>query len=258
MRLMRRVTDGGARLLLRGELVVARSTVALTLPGRERSLSAPPGEPPNRAQTRSLRGNGSQKVTLREAEAPDAAQIAELFTELGHPLAPDVASERLTRGVETVFVAANRSNLVGLVVVMRQLLFGRARPNARITALVVRSSARRTGVGRILVARAREWARSAGCDGIEVTSGIRREREAAHHFYENLGLNRMPYRYWLPLKERASSLGRPRQSRETRTASSRVQSETRPNLPEFVPHRGSAGEPFATFWSTCLDEELSQ
>lgn len=64
---------------------------------------------------------------------------------------------------------------------------------------MVRSGARQKGIGRLLVFRAKDWALSRGCDGIEVTSGIRPERDAAHHFYPRLGFERMAYRYWLPL-----------------------------------------------------------
>jgi GNAT superfamily N-acetyltransferase len=47
--------------------------------------------------------------------------------------------------------------------------------------------------------RAVEWARNAGCEGIELTSGMRPEREAAHRFYEDLGFQKTSYRFWRPI-----------------------------------------------------------
>jgi ribosomal protein S18 acetylase RimI-like enzyme len=65
-----------------------------------------------------------------------------------------------------------------------------------MTAMIVGASHRRLGVGRRLVEVAVAHARNEGCDGIELTSGLRPEREAAHRFYEALGFERTSYRYW--------------------------------------------------------------
>jgi hypothetical protein len=42
-------------------------------------------------------------------------------------------------------------------------------------------------------------ARELGCEGVELTSGLRPEREAAHAFNLGFGFERTSYRYWLPL-----------------------------------------------------------
>jgi hypothetical protein len=45
------------------------------------------------------------------------------------------------------------------------------------------------------------WARNAGCEGIELTSGIRAERELAHKVYEGVSFVRTSCSFWLPLTE---------------------------------------------------------
>ena len=65
----------------------------------------------------------------------------------------------------------------------------------RLSALVVGEQSRRAGIGRKLVAAVEERARAAGCRYLEVTSGERPEREAAHAFYEAIGLEQVSRRY---------------------------------------------------------------
>jgi GNAT superfamily N-acetyltransferase len=125
--------------------------------------------------------------------------VAELLAELGYPISGTEAAKRLQRGAETVFVAASGPRLLGLIAVSSQLAIARAGPVARVTAMVVREDARHRGHGRLLMERAVEWAAVAGCEGIELTSGLRPEREGAHVFYERFGFTRTSFRFWLPL-----------------------------------------------------------
>lgn len=138
-------------------------------------------------------------VTVRDATTADAAAVAELLGELGYPAPPGEAAKRLRRPGERVLLADSEQLVVGLVALTIGPMLEHARPVARVTALVVRESSRRLGVGRRLMARAEELARDGGCAGIELTSAMRPEREAAHRFYEALGYERTSYRFWRPL-----------------------------------------------------------
>jgi GNAT superfamily N-acetyltransferase len=142
-----------------------------------------------------------ENIVIRDVVPDDALQVAELLTELGYPANAAEAAERLARGTETVFVAAHGSRLLGLLSIWSQLPIARAQPTARVTAMVVRSEARHRGLGKLLIERAVEWARSTACEGIELTSAMRPEREDAHRFYENRGFQRTSYRFWLPLSK---------------------------------------------------------
>ena len=138
-------------------------------------------------------------ATIREVQPDDALQIAELFAELDHPLTQTEAAERLGRGVETVFVALEGDRIAGLIAVSRLLLFARARPIARISALMVRADPQLRLSAR-LMDRACLWARETGCEGVEVTSAMRRERAEAHRFYQDYGFERLDYRFYLALR----------------------------------------------------------
>lgn len=81
------------------------------------------------------------------------------------------------------------------------------RPMGRLTALVVSSAHRRRGVARSLVEAVLQRARDLGREGVELTSGLRPEREAAHAFYLGFGFERTSYRYWLPIDSGADTTG---------------------------------------------------
>jgi GNAT superfamily N-acetyltransferase len=140
-------------------------------------------------------------VTIRDADPADAAQVAELLGELGYPVDEAEARRRLERGTERVLVAADGDRLLGLGAVATSSNITTERPLARLTALVVRPDARRTGVGRRLLDEAIALARTGGCAGLELTSSLRPEREASHRFYAAYGFQRSSYRFWLPLTE---------------------------------------------------------
>jgi GNAT superfamily N-acetyltransferase len=140
-------------------------------------------------------------VLIREAQPGDARAVGELLAELGYPVNALEAAERLARGNETVFVAETQRQLVGLLSAWSQLPIWRSRPEARVTAMVVRSETRGQGVGTALMERAVQWARDAGCEGIELTSGMRAEREPAHRFYETFGFRRTSYGFRLPVTD---------------------------------------------------------
>jgi ribosomal protein S18 acetylase RimI-like enzyme len=140
-------------------------------------------------------------MIVRRARYSDAPQVAELLMQLGsRAVDADEALRRLARARETVFVAQEGDRLLGLVAVKTDLYFGHPLPLTHLTALVTRSDARRSGVGRALVEKAQEFARDNESFGIELTCGINPAREAAHEFYPSLGFQRSAYRYWLPME----------------------------------------------------------
>lgn len=72
----------------------------------------------------------------------------------------------------------------------------------RVTSLSVATSARRQGIARALVEAAEQRAEDLGATIVEVSSGRRRERAAAHRFYPALGFedtSQASVRYWKAL-----------------------------------------------------------
>ena len=77
-----------------------------------------------------------------------------------------------------------------------------------IVGLVVTGLARRTGVGRALVAEAERWARSRSADTLVVRSNVRRAE--SHRFYPALGfsLAKTQHVYSKQLASQAAGRGR--------------------------------------------------
>lgn len=130
-------------------------------------------------------------MIVREATIDDAAAVAGLVRALGYTAVDDEVARRLdwfaASEHDAVQVAEVEGRVAGFVAasVTRSLIdpqwFG------RITALSVAGGDRRRGIGRRLVAAAEEWVVAHGASLVQVNSGRRPERAAAHEFYPALG-----------------------------------------------------------------------
>lgn len=137
--------------------------------------------------------DAAPRFLARPAIPMDAAAVADLLAALGYPLPVATVRERLAR------LSASRDDLVAVVaedgeqvvgVVSAHVIprFGETSHGfVRITALSVAPNSGRQGVGRRLVEFVEYFAATMGCDLIEVASGRRPERAAAHRFYPALG-----------------------------------------------------------------------
>lgn len=128
-------------------------------------------------------------IVLRPATLDDIPALTGLTAELGYPDREEEVRRRFESVSEQpahkVVVAERDAKVVGLMSFHAlDLLYGIGKL-ARITALVVTASQRSAGIGKMLVAKAEELAREAGCTRIELTSNNRRVE--AHKFYESLG-----------------------------------------------------------------------
>jgi GNAT superfamily N-acetyltransferase len=122
--------------------------------------------------------------------------VAELLGELGYPAQPGIVEERLRALSDADCVLLAEGGLIALHRIPRLAEGGAF---ARVTALVVAPGQRRHGVARALTEAAEEVARGWGCDLVEVSSGRRSEREAAHAFYRASGFEDTGHgsaRYW--------------------------------------------------------------
>jgi GNAT superfamily N-acetyltransferase len=127
-------------------------------------------------------------LSIRAVTIDDCEAIARLSGQLGYPSEVDAIRRRL----ESVFahpeiavVAAVADTRVAgwmQLAVMRQV---ESEPFAQIRGLVVDESMRGEGIGSVLVAYAREWARANGCARLRVTTNV--TRLDTHQFYERRG-----------------------------------------------------------------------
>jgi GNAT superfamily N-acetyltransferase len=137
-------------------------------------------------------------VSVRRAEAADAAAIAALLAELGYEAAPADVERRLEALERSaVLVAELDCGVAGVLTLSMVPVLHEAGDWCRITVLVVAERARRRGLARALVAEAEAIARGHGCIRIEVTSAL--HRDGAHEFYRGMDYDQVSEHFLKPL-----------------------------------------------------------
>jgi predicted N-acetyltransferase YhbS len=129
-------------------------------------------------------------IDVRTAAPADAADIAALLGQLGYPMDARESALRLEQAARqpagTLLVATGETGaVVGLIALHWCFMVQQPRPVARITTMVVDDRERRRGIGRLLMKAGAQSARAAGCDVLELTTGL--QRAEAHAFYRSLG-----------------------------------------------------------------------
>jgi GNAT superfamily N-acetyltransferase len=87
-----------------------------------------------------------------------------------------------------VIVVEDDAEVVGYAAISIWRAFAERTWVCRLSAIAVDCAARRSGVGRALMEDVGARARRAGCEVMELSSGRRPERRAAHEFYRSLGM----------------------------------------------------------------------
>ena len=130
----------------------------------------------------------SDEVEIRPIRLDDAAQAAQLSTELGYPAEADDISARIALlnddARHTVLVAVGNSKVLGWIDIA-VVFHLQAAPYAEIGGLVVSATERSQGIGGKLLHAAEAWAAAQGLSRVVVRSRITRER--AHRFYQREG-----------------------------------------------------------------------
>ena len=135
-------------------------------------------------------------VLIRTARDNDADEIVRLTADLGYDVTPADAAARLSRiltRVDQQFLVAEIDGRpvgwihLGVVEYIETGAF------AVINGLVVDSSCRGQGIGRLLLEWAEDWATKRGVSIVRLWSTTSRER--AHRFYERLGYTKIKTQY---------------------------------------------------------------
>lgn len=111
-------------------------------------------------------------LEIRTAGAADAAGLAALLQDAGHPVPESALAERLDAiryGHGTALIALEWGPPSGLVVLHWYPVLHSERPVAQITTLLVGPDERRRGIGRQLLKAAAQAARMAGCGVLQLT-----------------------------------------------------------------------------------------
>jgi GNAT superfamily N-acetyltransferase len=133
---------------------------------------------------------------LRSAVLDDAADIAELISELGYPTSPDAMRARFAKilpdpDYETLVAQGDR--VVGVGGATLDRYYERDGTYSRLVVLAVSSSARGLGIGTGLLEKLESWATRNGAAEMFVNSGL--QRAEAHAFYEHQGFTRSGFRF---------------------------------------------------------------
>jgi len=130
-------------------------------------------------------------MEIRKAASEDIKELASLMGELGYPTTLEQMKVRFhnIEGASDHYtlVAGYKGRIVGMIGFHTGFLYSEDGIYVRIIALVVDSSVRSKGIGKLLLAEAENYARKLGANGIVLNSGNRSEREHAHQFYKNMG-----------------------------------------------------------------------
>jgi ribosomal protein S18 acetylase RimI-like enzyme len=130
---------------------------------------------------------------IRPARAADALRVAGQLAQLGYPSELDSVTRRLAgilkSAAQQILVAAppDDSRIDGYISLERRLTLHQDE-HVEITDLVVDAAARRSGLGRALVAAGEQWAAQHGLHIMVVRSNV--VRPESHLFYERIGYQR--------------------------------------------------------------------
>lgn len=128
-------------------------------------------------------------ATIIRATEADAEALVPLASLLGYPAHVDLIGARLEAVVGdpthvVLLAVAEEGGVIGFAhLSSTKSLLGPAR--ADVHALAVAESARRGGVGKMLMMAGEDWARTVGLTKVRL--GSRVQRSDAHAFYESLG-----------------------------------------------------------------------
>jgi len=129
------------------------------------------------------------KIQVRRATLGDADRLADLSSQLGYPSTPEEVTSRLERierddGHFVGVAEFEDGRVVGWIHVCVSYLI-ESNPRAEIGGLVVDEARRGSGVGKLLMQHAEDWARSKRLEAVYLRSNV--IRRDAHRFYERLG-----------------------------------------------------------------------
>ncbi len=127
-------------------------------------------------------------LTLRPALPGDADALVPLMQQLGYNTSAEYLANWLTAALparDRAWVALQDGRIAGVISLQFLPLIHQAETLARVTALVVDTQARGSGVASALLRQAEAAAREHGCQRMEITSS--NYRHDAHAFYRHHG-----------------------------------------------------------------------
>lgn len=128
-------------------------------------------------------------LKIRPARKEDAAALARLAEELGHPTTLEQVAARFDdvsqqNNYALIVAELASGELAGFMELVVERLID-AEPRVDVAGLVVSEACRGNGIGRALMAHAEKWTAEHGCQIVHLRSNVK--RAGAHAFYERIG-----------------------------------------------------------------------
>jgi GNAT superfamily N-acetyltransferase len=144
------------------------------------------------------------QIEIREARPGEEEQLLDIYRWLFAPPGskpwqwdPDRARQRLTEAIvsprSAILVAEDAGSLIAFCTAYLELNSVRFGERCWLEDFAVDPERRSQGIGALLLAAAKEWARTAGATHLELDSGL--ARHAAHRFYEREGGTRQSFTF---------------------------------------------------------------
>lgn len=128
------------------------------------------------------------EIFIRGITKEDTEAITTFTHQLGYPLSPDQISQNISSVMENkdhdAFVAVYENRVIGWIGVSHSIQI-EMRPYCEIRGLVVDDNYRNHGVGKILIEKAKHWAKEKGNEKLRLRCNV--IRTETHLFYQHIG-----------------------------------------------------------------------
>lgn len=128
---------------------------------------------------------------IRNATEKDIPNLLPLLEQLGYPQNTILFQNHFRKFIALpgydVVVATQDNKIVGLIAWSKSLCFVAEKARIHLEGLVVDPQYRKKGIGRTLMKYLEEFSKQFSPCIIDLTSGLRREKEGSHEFYKSLG-----------------------------------------------------------------------
>ena len=136
-------------------------------------------------------------IEIRTAFSSDIPEILPLLAQLGYPASKSDFEQRFNEFLSLdgygVLIASQDGKIAGVIAWSKSKLFVVDKIRFHIEGLIVDEKCRGKGVGQKLVRAMEELLRGARPSIIDLTSGLRREKDKTHEFYKKLGYHNEGY-----------------------------------------------------------------
>lgn len=128
---------------------------------------------------------------IRNAALNDMPGLLPLLAQLGYPCILEDLEARFIKFLDNpcygVAVCEINSDIVGMIAWSKSDLFVLDKVRFHIEGLIVQTSHRGMGVGKKLIKFLEEIAKQHAPAIVDLTSGVRRDKDGSHAFYNRLG-----------------------------------------------------------------------